>query len=47
MSGSGSYVVTGDDPGPLKLTATNNGCVDVGGCRTNIDEITLTPIDDP
>jgi hypothetical protein len=43
MSGSGTYTITGEDP-ELTLTATHYGCVDIGGCRTNTDVITLTPV---
>ena len=42
MQGSGTYVITGADPDPLTLTGTASGCVDVGGCRTTTDVITLT-----
>lgn len=45
MSGTGTYTITGEEGGPLSLTQTVSGCVDIGGCRTTTETITLTPID--
>ena len=44
MSGTGTYTISGDEPGPLLLSYENEGCTNVGGCRANSGEITLTPI---
>lgn len=41
MNGSGTYQITGSDP-TLTLTQTGQGCVNVGGCRTTTNVITLT-----
>jgi hypothetical protein len=41
MNGSGTYQITGSDP-VLTLTQTGQGCVNVGGCRTTTNVITLT-----
>jgi hypothetical protein len=42
MEGSGTYSIAGADPDPLTLTYTASGCVDIGGCRTTTNAITLT-----
>ena len=42
MEGSGTYTIAGADPDPLTLTYNANGCVDIGGCRTTTNAITLT-----
>lgn len=44
MKGSGSYQITGSDPA-LTLTQTGKGCVNVGGCSTTTNVITLTRTD--
>lgn len=41
MRGSGTYRITGSDP-ILTLTQTGKGCVNVGGCSTTTNVITLT-----
>ncbi len=41
MKGSGTYQITGSDP-VLTLTQTGHGCVNVGGCRTTTNVISLT-----
>ncbi|MEU8617602.1 hypothetical protein [Streptomyces sp. NPDC048623] len=41
MNGSGTYQITGSDP-VLTLKQTGHGCVDVGGCSTTTNVITLT-----
>ncbi|MBO9520986.1 MAG: hypothetical protein J7518_05555 [Nocardioidaceae bacterium] len=41
MKGSGRYRITGNDP-VLTLTQTGRGCVNVGGCATTTNVITLT-----
>jgi len=43
LSGTGTYVITGDDGGPLTLTEMGNGCVDTN-CSTHTEVITLTPV---
>jgi hypothetical protein len=43
MKGDGSYTISGSGDGPLTMTVTTTGCVNVGGCKTNTDVITLTP----
>lgn len=43
MSGSGTYTISGDDPGPYTLKHSEYGCVDVGGCRNNSHTWKLTP----
>ena len=44
MSGTGTYSISGDDPGPLAMAYDSEGCVAGGGCRANSGTITLTPI---
>lgn len=41
MKGSGTYRITGSDP-TLTLKQTGQGCVNVGGCATTTNVITLT-----
>ncbi|WP_146605894.1 hypothetical protein [Micromonospora craterilacus] len=41
MKGSGTYQITGSNP-VLTLKQTGQGCVNVGGCRTTTNVITLT-----
>ncbi len=45
LSGSGTYTIAGDpaSDGPLTMTVTTNGCADVGGCKDNVETVTLTP----
>ena len=45
MSGSGTYTISGDNPGPYRLDHSEYGCVDVGACRQNSHKWKLTPID--
>lgn len=44
MAGTGTYEISGDEPGPLTLAAETGGCVDIGRCKSNAATITLTPI---
>lgn len=44
MSGSGTYTVTGNEGGPLKLVQTTDGCVKGYGCKTTTETMTLTPV---
>ena len=42
LSGSGTYTISGADPDPLSLQQTENGCVNIGGCATTSETVTLT-----
>ncbi len=44
MSGTGTYTISGEEPGPLAMAYESEGCVAGGGCRANSGTITLTPI---
>jgi hypothetical protein len=44
LHGEGTYVITGDDGGPLTLTQDNVGCVN-DACAGGVEVITLTPVE--
>lgn len=44
VTGQGTYTLAGEPGGPLTLTQTTSGCADIGGCRTQTEVITLTPL---
>ncbi len=43
LTGDGTYLITGEDGGPLTLTEEGNGCVDTF-CSSHSEDITLTPL---
>jgi hypothetical protein len=43
MKGTGTYSIVGDEGGVLTMTVNNQGCATPGGCRSNVETITLTP----
>lgn len=43
LEGTGTYTIEGDEGGVLTMTAKNQGCATPGGCRSNTENITLTP----
>jgi hypothetical protein len=43
LKGTGTYTIAGTEGEPLTMTVNDQGCATPGGCRSNVETITLTP----